>query len=277
MLALALIERGELEEAEQAIVESGCGPYLPPMIHMNMAFYARGRLRLAQGRHEEALADFVEFGERDRQCRLGSPAFAWRTGIVSVLRILGDRERARQIAAEQLAVAKHWGAPSAIGGAMYSVALAAEDDETEDLLEQAIEQLAESPDRLTHAMALVDLGAAIRRSGRRAEAREPLREGLELARRCGARSLIKRAYEELITAGARPRRLMFSGLESLTASEHRVASRAAEGMSNREIAQELFVTIKTVENHLGRAYSKLDISGREELAVALQGDGSGDD
>jgi DNA-binding CsgD family transcriptional regulator len=111
----------------------------------------------------------------------------------------------------------------------------------------------------------------MRRAGHRTQAREPLREGLEMARRCGATVLVERAHEELVTAGARPRRLMFSGLESLTAAERRVARRAADGRANREIAQELFVTTKTVENHLSRVYSKLDISGRDELTPALEG------
>src|SRR4051812_2323490 len=89
--------------------------------------------------------------------------------------------------------------------------------------------------------------------------------------RMGASGLADRAHEELVTAGARPRRdrRLLSGRESLTASEDRVAALAAEGLSNREIAQRQFVTVKAVEWHLGNVYRKLDIGSREELAEAL--------
>jgi DNA-binding CsgD family transcriptional regulator len=92
-----------------------------------------------------------------------------------------------------------------------------------------------------------------------------------LATRCGATVLADRALEELAATGAKPRRVMLSGVESLTPSELRVARLAAAGMGNREIAQELFVSVKTVETHLGSAYRKLDISSRQDLPEALSG------
>jgi DNA-binding CsgD family transcriptional regulator len=81
--------------------------------------------------------------------------------------------------------------------------------------------------------------------------------------------LAARAREELVTAGARPRRERLSGVEALTASERRVAQMAAAGMTNREIAQALFVTIKAVALHLTHVYEKLDITGRAQLPGAL--------
>ncbi|HEV2723553.1 MAG TPA: LuxR C-terminal-related transcriptional regulator, partial [Thermoleophilaceae bacterium] len=267
-LALALTERGELDEAESAITESGCGPYLPEFAHMNLAFYARGRLRLAQGRFDEALADFLELGERNARLAMRNPAFPWRCGAVEALLRLGDVARARRLAAEHELDARHWGTRSAVGVALHAQGLAEQRAGLEQLRE-AVELLAASPARLDHARALTDYGAELRRAGKRAEAREPLRLGLEAARRCGAPVLVKRAHAELLTAGARPRRLMFSGLESLTASERRVAEMAAAGQSNRDTAQALFVTVKTVENHLTRAYNKLGIGSREELPGVL--------
>jgi DNA-binding CsgD family transcriptional regulator len=79
----------------------------------------------------------------------------------------------------------------------------------------------------------------------------------------------QRAREELIAAGGRPRRTRIGGVEALTASELRVARRAASGRTNRQIAQELFVTMKAVEKHLASVYRKLDIQGRSELTGAL--------
>jgi DNA-binding CsgD family transcriptional regulator len=129
--------------------------------------------------------------------------------------------------------------------------------------------LRDSSARLEQAKALVALGAALRRTGSRAEAREPLREALDLAERCGALALAERAREELRATGARPRRSILRGVDALTASELRTARMAAEGHSNREIAQALFVTIRTVEMHLTHAYQKLEISSRTELPNAL--------
>jgi RNA polymerase sigma factor (sigma-70 family) len=129
--------------------------------------------------------------------------------------------------------------------------------------------LAGSEARLEHARALVDLGAALRRANQRTEARERLRESVDLARTVGALGLAERANEEIAATRARPRKVLQTGLDALTASERRVAQLAADGMSNREIAQTLSVTIKTVEVHLSHAYRKLEISSRAQLDTAL--------
>jgi DNA-binding CsgD family transcriptional regulator len=83
-------------------------------------------------------------------------------------------------------------------------------------------------------------------------------------------AIAERARDELRATGARPRRMVLTGVESLTPSERRVAMMAASGLGNREIAQDLFVSVKTVETHLGSAYRKLDISSRKELPDVLQ-------
>jgi DNA-binding NarL/FixJ family response regulator len=142
-------------------------------------------------------------------------------------------------------------------------------DEGEALLREAVEMLAGADARIEHARALVDLGAHLRRGNRRADARDFLRDGAELAHRGGATPLVERANEELAATGARPRSVVRSGVESLTASERRVADLAARDRSNKEIAQELFVTVKTVELHLSNVYRKLQIGSRRQLAAAL--------
>jgi DNA-binding CsgD family transcriptional regulator len=101
------------------------------------------------------------------------------------------------------------------------------------------------------------------------EARDYLRRGVERAHRLGAKALEERAHTELAATGARPRRLMLSGLDSLTPSERRVAEMAADNMTNKDIAQALFVTPKTVEVHLSSVYRKLQISSRGQLPEAL--------
>ena len=138
-----------------------------------------------------------------------------------------------------------------------------------EFLLEAVDVLTGSPARLEHAKARTDLGAALRRANRSTEAREQLRQALELATICGATPLAVRAESELLATGARPRRIALSGVASLTPSERRVAELAAEGPTNREIAQTLYVTQRTVEVHLTSIYRKLAISSRSQLAAAL--------
>jgi DNA-binding CsgD family transcriptional regulator len=140
-----------------------------------------------------------------------------------------------------------------------------------ELLEQAERTLAGARARLEHARALIDLGAALRRDGRRVRARDPLFAGMDQARRCGSPPLVEHALTELRAAGARPRTVVRSGLDALTPSELRIAQHAARGHTNREIAAELFVTKATVETHLRSVFRKLDVSARGELGERLAG------
>ena len=136
-------------------------------------------------------------------------------------------------------------------------------------VDQLEDVLAGTRTRLQHVYALAYLDAAFRRANHRKEAREPLREALDLAHRCGADPLEERVRTELAATGARPRKAVLLGVESLTPSELRVARMAAEGMTNREIAQSLTVAPKTVETHLRHVYQKLEIERRTGLAAAL--------
>jgi DNA-binding CsgD family transcriptional regulator len=193
----------------------------------------------------------------------------WRGWAAEGLRLLDRNDEARALAVEELALARRWGDPRAIGASLRVLGLVEGGTAGIGLLREAVEVVEGSEARLEHARALVDLGAALRRANRRTEARERLREGVDLARSVGAFALVGRAYEEIAATGARPRKILKTGLDALTASERRVAQLAAEGMSNKEIAQALFVTIKTVEVHLSHAYRKLEISSRAQLDQAL--------
>jgi DNA-binding CsgD family transcriptional regulator len=217
---------------------------------LNFVLYARGVLRLAQGR---GTADLEALGRR--LAKWGGPVvFPYRS-------LLG-----RGIE-DEVELARAWGAPGPLGRALRALGLIHNDC---DLLGASVTTLDGSSWRLEHAYSLVELGAALRRAGRRRESREPLHAGMELAHDCGASPLVARAREELLATGARPRRVVRTGVEALTASERRVAGMAADGMTNREIAQALFVTTRTVEVHLTHAYQKLDISSREALPAGLR-------
>jgi DNA-binding CsgD family transcriptional regulator len=271
-LGAALVERGELTEAEAVIGRIGVGPDMPNSTYGGMPFFARARLRLAQNRHVEALEDLLEVRSREHAMGVRHMRIPWRREAVEAALVLDDVGLAGDLATEQLELTERWDISSARGIALCTEGLARRGDRGIELLEEGSALLDASPARLDLARALLDLGVALRVEGRRAEARGPLRSAVDIARSCGATTLATRAHEELIAAGARPRRLQFSGLESLTASQRRVAVLAARGESNRAIAAALFVTVRTVENHLAAAYLKLGISSRGELGQALGND-----
>lgn len=198
----------------------------------------------------------------------------WRQVAALALRGLDRLDEARAHAQRQVAVARAYGTASLLGASLRVSALVGEREARVAGLEQAVATLACSPARLEYARALADLGIAVARDGRRAEARALLEDASERAYACGAIALADRARAELLAMGARPRRRAFSGVEALTAGERRVAAMAAAGRANREIAQGLFVTAKTVENHLGRVYHKLGIHSRNELRAVLGEDGA---
>jgi DNA-binding CsgD family transcriptional regulator len=199
-----------------------------------------------------------------------NPAFLpWRSEAALALHGLGDGERAQELVDDELALAKRVGVPRAVGVALRAAGLITGGEDGLEKLRESVESLAGSPSRLERARSTVALGGALRRAGRRAEARGVLKDGLALATQCSATALVDEASAELETLGAQPRSMMLSGAESLTASEHRVALMAARGMTNPQIAQALFVTRATVESHLHRSYQKLDITSRTQLAEAL--------
>jgi DNA-binding CsgD family transcriptional regulator len=181
----------------------------------------------------------------------------------------GERERALAMVDDTLTHARAWGLPRPIATALAAKGVVAVGDAGLELLREACPLFARAGAPLEQARAQIELGAALRRANRRAEAREPLRAGLDGAQRCGAIALASRARDELRANGARPRRLMLSGADALTPSELRVAGMAADGLRNREIAQALFVTVKTVDMHLSRVFRKLDIHRRADVAAAL--------
>jgi DNA-binding CsgD family transcriptional regulator len=222
-----------------------------------------------------AAEDLMAFGEASRAGAYEDRMAPWRQWAGLALAQSGRGEEALSLAEEQLAIASAW-SDAAHGAALRVRALVGSPDHAEPQMRRAGELLEGSVRMLDRARVAIDHGVALRRIGSRTDARAQLERGLELAAGCEAALLIRRARSELTVLGARPRRLMFSGLEGLTASERRVAAMAAEGMSNREIASSLFVTIKTVETHLGRAYRKLDISSRTELPAKLAGGGAGE-
>jgi DNA-binding CsgD family transcriptional regulator len=172
------------------------------------------------------------------------------------------------LAADEVRLARAFGAPSALGVALTAAGLVG-DGRYDEALEEAVHVLEASEARLDLARALIARGSAMRRRGERVAARPLLMRGLDLARDCGAAPLAQAASEQLASAGGRARNVLRRGRDALTPTELRVARLAATGLSNPEIAQAHFVTLKTVETQLGSCYRKLGIASRRELARAL--------
>jgi DNA-binding CsgD family transcriptional regulator len=274
VLADIAVASGQLDEA-QALLDLLPHGSLPPGVGTVLIPAGRGRLLLAQGRADEALAEF-------EACMALWRPDVWgiemrdvgyvhvRSGAAQALLALEDTRRARELAEAELADVRRFGGRRALGVALRVSGLARGGREGLAALEESVAVLSESPAALERARSLVELGVVQRRAGRRRDARKALSQGLDLAARCGARPLIAYAREELRVAGARPRRDWTRGVEALTASELRIVRLAREGRSNRQIAQDLYLSIKTVEGHLARAYGKLDITTRSELERVLE-------
>jgi DNA-binding CsgD family transcriptional regulator len=192
----------------------------------------------------------------------------WRCLKAEALDRLDRRDEALELVQEELELARAWGVPATVGRVLRTLGALERENGLEHLAE-AVEQLEQSTTKLEYAKALCAYGTTLRLARKQTDAREPLHKALDLANLCGAAPLAERARTELHATGARPRRDAVSGVASLTPSESRVAGLAADGMSNREIAQELYVTPKTVEVHLSNTYRKLEIRSRRELSGAL--------
>jgi DNA-binding CsgD family transcriptional regulator len=268
----ALTCLGRLDEAEAVAAAAAERQPPPGWIHTFLFRQARGALRVAQRRPGEALDDLAAAAAGWRGLDMDSPVIAsWRTAAAAAHTALGHPDEAARLAGEQLALARKAGPAATLGAALRGYAVIAAPHEAGASLAEAVSLLETTPARYELALALADLGAHLRRTGRPGEARAPLRRALDLAQRSGAAPLADRARQELLATGARPRRTALTGPDALTSAERRVAGLAADGMSNRQIAQHLFITLPTVETHLRHAFHKLGITSRTGLPARLAG------
>jgi DNA-binding CsgD family transcriptional regulator len=266
---LAGMERERPYEELEAIVAALPPAGDPDTVVQDDLALARAWLALAQGDARPAADAALELDRADSWGCSSPTLLPWRSVASVALAQLGEEERALALAQDELRLAKDLGTPRAVGIAHRAVAMAGPLEERQAGLEAAVAALEAGSARLELARVTCELGAELRRSGERSAAREVLRRAHALAAECGATRLANRARDELSRSGARLIREPVSGVEALTPSEVRVAELAAEGLTNREVAQALFVSEKTVETHLGRVYRKLDIKSRHALPGAL--------
>jgi DNA-binding CsgD family transcriptional regulator len=269
ILVDVLVERGDLDQAERELQPRATDLHSTTFSGAVLCV-ARGRLFFAQRRFGEALAEFLAAGATATGGMSPSPCWlAWRSEAARAALALGEADAARRLSDEELELASAFGAPRALGVALRAAGLVAGGEGGEALLRQAVEVLAGPDNRLERARAQADLGAQLRRANRRIEARHLLRPAVDAAHHLGAAALAQQAETELRATGAKPRRVLLSGLEALTASERRIAELAAHGHTNREIAQTLFISARTVESHLTKVFNKLDVNARTALPAAL--------
>ncbi|MEE1781439.1 AAA family ATPase [Streptomyces sp. SP17BM10] len=272
----SLVRQGKPEDAEGLLHYAGLDDELNANWVNDHVLMVRGRLRVAQGRLDEGLADFLLCGERAVARGMSGPGFhSWRSEAALVQAALRRGAAARSLAEEELGLARTWGTPEAVGTALTALGVVLGGGEGLDLLREAVGVLEDAPARLRYAQALADCGVLARKAGRLPEARTCLQRAASVADECGAAPLVDLALAELRAVGDRPRTRTFHGVNALTPTERRVADLALQGMTNREIAQHLFVGLRTVEVHLTNVYGKLAIDGRSGLPTALASTGGG--
>ncbi|TDV43118.1 ATP-binding protein [Actinophytocola oryzae] len=265
------LEQGRLREA-QAVLDKGVlsGDRAPTAsVHMWL-LEARTRLRLARGEHADALADAVLGGQsHERWGVSGVWDVPWRLLAAEAHREAGRHTEAVALAEQQLRLARQLAVPRHVATALRALAGLADGTDRHRWLTEAVDLLQRGQGRLDLAHTLAELSELQLRDGDRGTARATAGRAAELAAECHAPRLAERLRTGQARGGGRPRRPRVAGLPALTPSERRVARLAREALTNREIAERLFVSEKTVEAHLSRVFRKLGVRSRTELATQL--------
>jgi DNA-binding CsgD family transcriptional regulator len=268
--ALCLLETGDVQRAEERLSEEAREP--TGDVEDAARLYALAELRRAQGRPKEALEVALSAGRLAERHVPFLGYCPWRGSAAEAALALGDGRRARILAREAHERSEQTQVLHERIRSLRILGMSVGGEEGIGRLRAAVELGLDSPPRLETISSLIELGSALRRANERTAARDPLQRAADMAQHGGALALYDRARVELSAAGARPRRgALLTGAGSLTPSERRIAKLASGGQSNREIAQSLFVTPKTVEYHLRNTYRKLGIQTRRGLSGALEG------
>ncbi|MET0233976.1 MAG: helix-turn-helix transcriptional regulator [Kibdelosporangium sp.] len=257
-------EMGDPDRSAELLAVHRLDGAVPDSRRFDRVLYHRGIVRARLGDHGSALLDLLECGKRLTRRGVTNPGgTAWRSYAAEEYLALGRPDDALRLAEQEVALARRWGRPRALGVALRVAGVAAQEQGLE-LLEESVQVLGESPARLQLARSLLSWGALLPAADRR----PVYRRAHDLAKACGAIPLMTQAANELRAAGGRRSR---RDSTALTDQELCVATMAVRGRTNREIAAELYVTQRAVEQHLTKAYRKLGITGRPQLAGALRG------
>jgi len=200
--------------------------------------------------------------------------FTWALAeLVEAAARSGEREVAdaalQRLSQSTLAGATDW----ALGVEARSRALVSDDDAAEPFYREAVERLGRTRVRVELARAHLLYGEWLRRANRRLDAREQLRSAHDMFAAMGAEGFCERARRELLATGETARKRTPETRDDLTAQEAQIARLAGDGRTNPEIGAELFISPRTVEWHLRKVFTKLDVSSRKQLRSALPNGG----
>lgn len=269
-LSNVLPDQGRVTEARAAIDRVPAADLATDSNLIDLFDHSRASVLIAEGKPEPALELVLAAGDRLAKWGATNPAICpWRSTAAQALAQMGHRERALEFAREELALAEVSQVRSAIATAALAVGTVGTEPDVA-ALERALDASSSLGSPVLEAKARVALGRTQRIAGERTQARETLKTAIVLAERAGAKAVADQALDEMSAAGGRPRARDAVGAGSLTSSEVRVARLAAGGATNREIAQRLYLSQKTVEMHLRNVYRKLDVPGRAHLAAHLE-------
>lgn len=270
-LASALIRRGEPARAQE-VLDLITRPRLDRFtLEYHWYVMARARSRAALGDLEGALTHFYRCADSLAEGGIGNPVLApWWFDAADVLAELGRPHEGLDLIERVEESVHRWGTTRALGMFRMARGVLTAGDAGIDLLTDAVHTLADSPGRLEQARAEYLLGRRLYRRGDAEGARERLRQSIDLAVLCRDQLQLNQSLPALSEAGGRLRRSTASPADTLSGSERRVAEQAIAGATNREIAESLFLTQRTVEFHLTSVYRKLGIRGRQELARVLR-------
>jgi DNA-binding CsgD family transcriptional regulator len=258
-----LVHQGRADEAEALHGEIEGWVPIPLSQLEGVVAFARSEYQLAADSLLRARAEYVSRG-------VFSPArLRWTGKLADALAACGRLDEAWELIHEYRAAAERFGAVAPIADAHVLAGRHSPGPEGREHLEAAHALLEPSPHRLDAARATLELGARLRHDNERTAARELMMPALEYAEHQRVAPLVARLREELAMCGARPRKIVLRGVDALTPAESRIARLAADGLQNKEIAQQLFLTVGTVQTTLVRVYRKLDVSSRRELATAV--------
>ncbi|MFQ6148308.1 LuxR C-terminal-related transcriptional regulator [Streptomyces seoulensis] len=265
-LILAHVRMGRLDVAAKYVAQGFPGTMLQSRYGLHY-LYARGHYRLASGHAQSALADFLACGElMDCWEIYGSGPVPWRTSAAEAWLKLGNQDQAKHLVRDQLSRLPP-GSARVRGHSLRLLAAASSTPQRPQLLEEAVDLLHDCGDRFELALALIDLSHAFQKAGDLRGARRLARRAWHAAKAIGAESLCARVAPEYrekhpVTAPKKNPK----ALSALSKQERRVAMLASEGYTNQEIADQLFITKSTVEQHLTRVFRKLNVQRRQELS-----------
>ncbi|MFE9750511.1 LuxR C-terminal-related transcriptional regulator [Saccharothrix saharensis] len=224
---------------------------------------ARGELHLAAGRLRQGVDDYRAAGRLLTSLNVVNPAvLPWRSRVVPGALALGRVHLAVALAEDELAAARRWGSPRAVGCALHALALARRDADSVAWLEQAAGLLDEAQSRSEQVRALHDLSVVQASRGEPAAARRTLDAAVAVS------SMVDNPASRLRLEAARAQLDTSDRGIRLTRQELKVARLARAGHTNKRIAEDLFLTVRTVEFHLSGVYRKLGLPGRRELVNA---------